>query len=59
MADRRRSRRRPLTELARRSPLHAFGVWLVRAALFAVLFPGIWLLVAYWAVPNLVEGFRP
>ena len=59
MADRRRSRRRPLTECASRSPPHAFGVWLVRAALLAVLFLGVWLLVAYWAVPNLVEGFRP
>lgn len=59
MAARRRSRRRPLTDYASRSPLHAFGVWLIRSALIALMTLAVWLLVANWAVPTLVEGFRP
>jgi hypothetical protein len=56
---RRRSRRRPLTDYASRSPLHAFGVWLFRSALILLMGLAAWLLVANWAVPTLVEGFRP
>lgn len=52
----RRSRRRPLTGLSRRSPVHAVGVWLLRSALTAVLFLGVWLLVVNWAVPSLIDG---
>lgn len=37
-AIRRRSRkRRPLTEFASRSPLHAFGVWLLKSALILAM----------------------
>lgn len=59
MADRRRSRRRALTDFANRSPIHAFAAWILRAALIAAAFVGLWLLVANWAVPSLVDGFRP
>lgn len=59
MTVRRRSRRRPLTEFASRSPLHALGVWLVKAAVIALMFLAAWLLIANWAVPSLVDGFRP
>ena len=59
MTVRRRSRRRPLTDFASRSPLHAVGVWLFRSALIALMTLGVWLLIAKWAVPTLVEGFRP
>jgi hypothetical protein len=58
MTARRRPRRRPLTEFADRSPVHAFAVWILRAFLIALLFLGIWLLVVNWAVPSLVDGFR-
>ena len=57
MTARRRSRRRPLTEFATRSPIHAFGVWLLRSAFVALLFLGAWLLVVNWAVPSLADGF--
>jgi hypothetical protein len=56
---RRRSRRRPLTNFASRSPLHGLGVWLFGSALIALMTLGVWLLIANWAVPALVEGFRP
>ena len=56
MADARRSRRGPLTKFADRSPLHALGVWLVKAGLVALLFLALWLLVTNWAVPSLIEG---
>ena len=56
---RRRSRTRPLTDYASRSPLHAFGVWMLRSALIALIGLAAWLLVADWAVPTLTEGFRP
>lgn len=56
MTVRRRSRRRPLTEFAKRSPMHALGVWLLRSALTAGLFLGAWLLVVNWAVPSLIDG---
>jgi hypothetical protein len=56
---RRRSRRRPLTDFASRSPLHAFGVWLLRSALIALMALAVWLLIANWAVPTLIEGVRP
>ena len=60
MTARRRSRtRRPLTDFARRSPLHAFGVWLLRSALIAALFLALYLFVVTWAVPSLVDGLRP
>lgn len=59
MTARRRSRRRPLTDYASRSPLHAAGVWLFRSALIAVMTLGVWLLIANLAIPSLVEGFRP
>ncbi len=54
---RRPARRRPLTEFASRSPLHAFGVWLFRAALVALMTLGVWLLILNWAVPYLAEHF--
>ena len=58
MTARRRSRRRrPLTEFASRSPLHALGVWLLRAAMTLLLFLALWLLVINWAVPSLIDGF--
>lgn len=56
---RRRARRRPLTGFASRSPLAAFGVWLLRAALIALITFGVWLLIANWALPTLVDGIRP
>jgi hypothetical protein len=56
MSVRRRSRRRPLTEFAKRSPLHALGVWLLRSGLIALLFLGLWLLITTWAVPSLSES---
>jgi hypothetical protein len=56
---RRRSRRRPLTDFASRSLLHAFGVWLLRSVLIIVMGLIAWLLVTNWAVPSLVEGLRP
>ena len=59
MTARRRSRRRPLTDFARRSLLHALGVWLFRSALILLMGLAAWLLIANWAVPTLVEGFRP
>ncbi|MCV0377400.1 hypothetical protein [Microbacterium sp.] len=59
MTVRRRSRRRPLTDFASRSPLHAFGVWLFRSALIVLMGLTAWLLIANWAVPTLVEGLRP
>ena len=37
MTVRRRSHRRPLTDYASRSPLHALGVWLLRSALIALM----------------------
>lgn len=58
MAVRRRSRKRPLTRLANRSPLHAVAVWLLRSALIGVMFLIVWLLISNWAVPSLVDGFR-
>jgi len=48
-----------LTEFANRSPIHAVGVWLLKAALVALMFVGLWLLVANWAVPSLVDGLSP
>ena len=59
MTVRRRSRRRPLSEFASRSPVHALGVWLLKSALVALFFLAAWLLVSNWAVPSLVEGMRP
>ena len=59
MTARRRSLRRPLTDYASRSPLHAVGVWLFRSALVALMTLAAWLLIANWAVPSLIEGFRP
>ncbi len=59
MTARRRSRRRPLTDFASRSPIHAVGVWLFRTALIGLMMLGIWLLIENWAAPTLVEGFRP
>ena len=59
MTVRPRSRRRPLTEFANRSPLHAFGVWLLRSALIALMALAVWLLIVDWAVPSLIEGMRP
>ena len=56
---RRRSRRRPLTDFANRSPLHAFGVWLFRSALIALIALAVWLLIANWAVATLIDGLRP
>ena len=58
-AQSRRRRRRPLAEFASRSPLHAFGAWLLRSATVALLFLAAWLLIVNWAVPTLVEGMRP
>ena len=57
MTVRRRSRRRPLTEFASRSPLHAFGVWLFRAAIYAGLVLAVYLLIANILVPTMLEGF--
>ena len=59
MTVRRRSRSRPLTDFAKGSPLHAFGVWLFRSALIGLMAFAIWLLIANWAVPTVVEGMRP
>ena len=60
MTARRRSRtRRPLTDFARRSPLHAFGVWLLRSTMVAALFLALYILIVNWAVPSLVDGLRP
>ncbi len=56
MTVRRRSRRRPLTEFAKRSPLHALIVWLLKSGLIALLLLGLWLLITTWAVPSLSES---
>lgn len=56
MTVRRRSRRRPLTEFASRSPLHAFAVWMLRSALIALMFLAVYLLVVNVAVPALSAG---
>jgi hypothetical protein len=39
--------------------VHAFGVWLLRAVAAGMLFLALWMLIANWAVPTLVEGIRP
>ncbi len=60
MAVRRRSRkRRPLSEFAQRSHVHAIPVWLLKAGMTALLVAGMWLLIAAWAAPSLGEGLLP
>jgi hypothetical protein len=54
---RRRSRKRPLTEFASRSPLHAFAAWLLRAALTALMFLALYWMIANVAVPALTNSF--
>lgn len=56
MTVRRRSRRRPLTEFAARSPLHAIGVWLLRSALIGLMFFAVYLLIVNILAPGLVDG---
>lgn len=58
-ARRRRRSKAPLSAFASRSPLHAFAVWLFRSAVIVLMGFAIWLLIANWAVPTLVDGFRP
>jgi len=53
---RRYRRRRPLTEFDRRSPVHAFGVWLIKAALAGLLTLALYLFVLNVAVPQLIDG---
>lgn len=53
MTVQRRSRRRPLTDFAARSPLHAVGVWLLRSALIALLFLAAYLVIVNVLVPEL------
>lgn len=53
MTVRRRSRKRPLTDFAARSPLHAIGVWLLRGALIALLFLAAYLMILNVLVPEL------
>lgn len=57
MPVRRRSSRRPLTEFANRSALHASGVWLFRAAIYAAMLLAVYLLIANVFGPYVVEGF--
>jgi hypothetical protein len=57
MTARRRSRRRPLTEFASRSPLHAFAVWLLRSALIIALALAVYLLITNALVPGMVDDF--
>jgi hypothetical protein len=57
MAARSRSRGRPLTDSAVRSPTHAVGVWVIRASAVGLMFLGHWLVLVYWAVPYLVDSF--
>jgi hypothetical protein len=47
-----RSRRRPLTEFGSRSPLHAFGVWLIKSALIILIGLAAWIYVSNVAIPN-------
>ena len=55
MTARRRSHRRPLTEFAARSPLHALAVWLVRSALVALMFLAAYLLIANFLAPDFAD----
>ena len=55
MAARRRSRRRPLTNFATRSPLHGLVVWLGRSALILLAGWIAYLLVVNVIVPGYVE----
>jgi hypothetical protein len=57
MINRRRARRRPLTEFASRSPIHAFGVWLVRNAVLLAIAGAMFLFIWNVALPNLIDGF--
>ena len=57
MTVRRRSRKRPLTEFASRSPVHALMAWLLRAALTAVMFLALYWMIANVAVPALTNTF--
>jgi hypothetical protein len=57
MTVRRRSRNRPLTEFARRSPIHAVTVWLFRSSIIAALILATYLLIAGVLVPGMVEAF--
>ena len=51
-ARRRRRRRRPFAEFASRSPLHAFGVWLIKSALIILVSFAAWLSVSNVAIAN-------
>lgn len=55
MTVRRRPGGRPLTEFASRSPLHAFGVWLLRTALVGLIALAVYLLVVNVLVPGLAD----
>lgn len=57
MTVRRRSRRRPLTEFAARSPLHALGVWLLRSALIGLMLLALYLLIVNVLAPGLADSF--
>jgi hypothetical protein len=57
MTVRRRSRRRrPLTEFAQRSPLHAVLAALIRFALLALLAVVAFLVIMNVLVPNMIDG---
>jgi hypothetical protein len=52
---RRRSRRRPLTEYASRSPLHAFAVWLLKSAVIVGMALCVYLVVTQILIPGYVD----
>ena len=56
MTARRRHRKRPLTDFANRSPLHALAVWLLRSALILLLGLAVYLLIANVIVPGFGES---
>jgi hypothetical protein len=53
----RRPRTRPLRDFANRSPVHAFGVWLLKSALILTLGAIFILVIINIAVPMMSDGF--
>lgn len=49
---RRRSRRRPLTDYASRSPLHAFAVWLLKTAIIVGAAIAVYVVVTQILIPG-------